>query len=109
MLEFVADEQQPITLTYKKGIVKCNQLLNFLRKQQVHKGDSVFIICGLHPDLWTSYLTAIKGGFILIPAASILNAEDIVYRFQKASPKVVITDKENLVKIEQALCNSIKP
>ncbi len=103
MLEFVADDRPPITLTYKEGIVKCNQLLNFLRKQKVHKGDSVFIICGLHPDLWTSYLTAIKGGFILIPAASILNAEDIVYRFQKASPKVVITDKENLVKIEQAL------
>jgi len=103
MLEFVADDRQPITLTYKEGMVKCNQLLNFLRNQQVHKGDSVFIICGLHPGLWTSYLTAIKGGFILIPAASILNAEDIVYRFKKASPKVVITDKENLVKIEQAL------
>jgi len=103
MLEFITDEQQPINLTYGQGIVKCNQLLNFLRKQQVHQGDGVFIICGLHPDLWTSYLTAIKGGFILIPAASILNTEDIIYRFRKASPKVVITDKENLDKVEQAL------
>ena len=103
MLEFVTDERQPITLTYGQGILKCNQLLNFLRKQQVHKGDSVFIICGLHPDLWTCYLTAIKGGFILIPAASILNTEDIIYRFQKASPRVVITDGENLAKVGQAL------
>jgi acyl-coenzyme A synthetase/AMP-(fatty) acid ligase len=103
MLEFITDEQQPVTVTYGRGIVKCNQLLNFLRKQQVLQGDSVFIICGLHPDLWTSYLTAIKGGFILIPAASILNTEDIIYRFQKAAPKVVITDKENLGKVEQAL------
>ena len=46
---------------------------------------------------------AIKGGLILIPAASILSVNDIVYRFQKASPKVIIADMENAEKMEQAL------
>ena len=82
---------------------KCNQLLNFLRRQNVQKGNSIFMMCGLNEGLWITYLTSIKGGFILIPAASILTVDDIVYRFEKCSPKVVIADKENLNKMEQAL------
>jgi acetyl-CoA synthetase len=60
-------------------------------------------MCGLNEGLWITYLSSIKGGFILIPAASILTVDDIVYRFIKCSPKVVIADKENLHKMEQAL------
>jgi acetyl-CoA synthetase len=104
MIELVADNQsEAITITYKQGSEKCNQLLNFLRKQNVQQGDDIFIMCGLNEGLWISYLAAIKGGLILIPAASILTVNDIVYRFQKASPKVIIADKDNAEKLEQAL------
>jgi acyl-coenzyme A synthetase/AMP-(fatty) acid ligase len=103
MLELVTSEGQFDAVTYNEGIVKCNQLLNFLRTQGVRKGDIVFIMCGLDKGLWISYLTAIKGGLVLIPAANILSSDDIIYRFQKASPTVIITDKENLNKMEQAL------
>ena len=104
MLELVTDDpSETIKVTYRQGVEKCNQLLNFLRKHGVQKGDDIFILCGLSEGLWISYLSAIKGGFILIPAASILSVNDIVYRFQKASPKVIITDKDNTEKIEQAL------
>jgi acetyl-CoA synthetase len=104
MLELVTgDPSEAATLTYKQGSEKCNQLLNFLRKQNVRQGDDIFIMCGLNEGLWISYLSAIKGGFILIPAASILSVDDIVYRFQKASPKVIIADKDNAEKMEQAL------
>jgi len=104
MIELVtANSSEAMTITYKQGSEKCNQLLNFLRKQGVKKEDDVFIMCGLNEGLWISYLASIKGGFILIPAASILTVNDIVYRFQKASPKVVIADKDNAEKMEQAL------
>ena len=104
LLELIADEpSESATLTYQQAVEKCNQLLNFLRKQGVQKGDRVFIMCGLHEGLWISYLAAIKGGLVLIPAASILSADDVVYRFQKACPKVIISDKENSAKMEQAL------
>ncbi|HEU5163907.1 MAG TPA: AMP-binding protein [Chitinophagaceae bacterium] len=104
MLELVTDNpSEAVTLTYKQGSEKCNQLLNFLRKQNVQQGDDLFIMCGLNEGLWTSYLSAIKGGLILIPAASILSVNDIVYRFEKAAPKVIITDKDNAQKMEQAL------
>jgi len=104
MLELVTENpSETIKITYKQGIEKCNQLLNFLRKQGVKQEDDIFIMCGLNEGLWITYLSAIKGGLILIPAASILSVNDIVYRFQKASPKVIIADKDNAEKMEQAL------
>ena len=104
MIELVTDKpSEAMTITYKQGAEKCNQLLNFLRKQNVQQGDDIFIMCGLNEGLWISYLAAIKGGLILIPAASILTVNDIVYRFQKTSPKVIIADKDNAEKMEQAL------
>lgn len=104
LLELVTDESpEPARLTYGQALEKCNQLLNFLRGQGVRQGDRVFIVCGLLEGLWISYLAAIKGGFVLIPAASILSAEDIVYRFEKATPTVIISDSENAPKLEQSL------
>src|ERR1700741_2629957 len=104
MIELVTDNpSEAMMITYKQGSEKCNQLLNFLQKQNVQQGDDIFIMCGLSEGLWISYLSAIKGGLILIPAASILTINDIVYRFQKASPKVIIADKENAEKMDQAL------
>jgi acyl-coenzyme A synthetase/AMP-(fatty) acid ligase len=104
MLELVTDNpSETATITYRQAIEKGNQLLNFLRRQDVQQGDSVFIMCGLNEGLWITYLSAIKGGFVLIPAASILRADDIVYRFQKAAPKVIVADQENAEKMEQAL------
>jgi acetyl-CoA synthetase len=104
MIELVTENpSEAITITYKQGSEKCNQLLNFLRRQNVQQEDEVFIMCGLNEGLWISYLSAIKGGLVLIPGAGILTVNDIVYRFQKALPKVIITDKDNAEKMEQAL------
>jgi acetyl-CoA synthetase len=39
----------------------------------------------------------------MIPVASIMTVDDIVYRFQRSTPKVVITDRDNVDKIEAAM------
>jgi len=110
LLELVNDEDhKPVILTYRQALVKCNQLLNFLRSKSVQQKDRIFIMCGLHEGLWTSYLASIKGGFVLIPAASILNADDVTYRFDKAFPTVIIADNDNVQKMEQALSNYKHP
>jgi len=103
LLEIVNARRQSSTITYEQGLVKCNQLVNLLRRQKLVQKDKVFIMCGLQQGLWVTYLAAVKGGFILIPAAGILSADDIAYRFEKARPDVIITDIENCSKIEQAL------
>src|SRR5678816_2093227 len=50
----------------------CNRFLNFLRKRDIAQQDVLFLQLPLLPANWISYLTAIKGGFRLIPSATIL-------------------------------------
>jgi acetyl-CoA synthetase len=80
----------------------CNRFLNFLRKRHVEQQDVLFLQLPLLPVNWISYLTAIKGGFRLIPSATILGVHDIEYRFNKLTPSVVITDADNAGKIDEA-------
>jgi acyl-coenzyme A synthetase/AMP-(fatty) acid ligase len=103
MLELVNDDGSIQTLTYREASDNSNRLLNFLRNNGVKKDDTVFVMCGLHAGLWLSYLSIIKGGFVMIPVAGIMSVDDIVYRFQRSKPNVVITDKNNVDKIEVAI------
>lgn len=79
-----------------------NQLLNFLRSKGIEKGDVILTQMMLQRINWVTHLAAIKGGYQLSPAASILGVKDLVYRFQKIAPKVIIADVDNMDKIDQA-------
>jgi acyl-coenzyme A synthetase/AMP-(fatty) acid ligase len=101
MLELVGDDSsQAATVTYRQGIEKCNQLLMFMRRHEVQQGDSVFVMCGLNEGLWTTYLSL--KGVLLIPAANIL-AQTMLFIVSKAAPRVIVSDQENVEKMEQAL------
>ncbi|WP_264434559.1 acyl-CoA synthetase [Flavobacterium agricola] len=79
-----------------------NQLLNFLANKGIKKGDVVLTQIMLQPISWVAILANIKGGFQMIPAASILGTKDLVYRFEKTFPKIVFADQENAFKTEEA-------
>lgn len=79
-----------------------NQLLNFLRKKGVAQSEVLLTQMSLQHINWLAILATIKGGFRMIPAATILGVHDIVYRFGKLMPKVVIADADNAPKIEEA-------
>lgn len=81
---------------------KTNQLLHFLRKHGVEPGDVLLSQMSQLPPIWFTVLAAIKGGYRLIPAATILSVNDMVYRFETLMPKVVIADPENAEKIDEA-------
>src|SRR5699024_1150909 len=57
----------------------------------------------LVPANWFCYLAAIKGGYIVIPAATSLTTGDISYRFNETQPDAVITDYESAQKIDEAV------
>ncbi|HRI19802.1 MAG TPA: AMP-binding protein, partial [Panacibacter sp.] len=80
----------------------CNCYLNFLRKNKLGKNDVIFSQMPLLPENWLTILVAIKGGFRLIPAATILSVHDIVYRFGKLMPETVVADLDNAIKIDEA-------
>jgi acyl-coenzyme A synthetase/AMP-(fatty) acid ligase len=71
----------------------------------------VLLMVPVCAELWATYVAGIKGGQLLIPAASILTVKDLEYRFGRLLPAVVIADLENAAKIdaaEQALGQPIR-
>lgn len=79
-----------------------NCLLNFLRRHSVQKQDVLLFQLALLPANWLAVLAGIKGGYRIVPAATILGVHDLVYRFGKLLPKVVICDMDNAPKIDEA-------
>jgi len=88
---------------------RCNQYVNFLRHHGLNTGAVIYAQMPLLPENWLTILAAIKGGFRLIPAATILSMHDIVYRFGKLLPDAVIADADNAQKIDEAEELSGKP
>ena len=96
------DVQDTMAFTFGEITRQANRLLNFLRKHELLQQGTVFLQLPLLPANWITYLAAIKGGFRIVPAATILGVNDLVYRFGKLLPDVVITDNDNADKIEEA-------
>lgn len=96
------DGSKTITYSFRNLTEHSNQLLNFLRKKGVNQHDIILTQLMLQPINWYGTLAVIKGGFRLIPTATIMGPNDLAYRFAKTLPEVVIADAENASKIEEA-------
>ena len=96
------DGTQTKTFSFSELSSHCNCLLSFSRKHGLQQQDVIFSQMPLVPENWLTVLASIKGGFRLIPAATILSVHDIVYRFGKLMPKAVVADMDNAQKIDEA-------
>ena len=96
------DGKESRAYTFVELSKRANQLLNVLRNAGLDQGDIIFSQMALLPENWITILTAIKGGFRLIPSATILGVHDIAYRFGRLMPKVAIADADNAGKIDAA-------
>ena len=107
----LADDAGHQQITYAELAASANRLLNYWRAAGVRPQEAVLLMVPICTELWDTYVAGIKGGQILIPAASILSVKDLEYRFGRLLPAVVIADLENAPKIdaaEHALGQSIK-
>src|SRR5690554_1488932 len=95
------NEQQE-TYTFSQVSERSNQFLNFIRRFGVEQGDNVFIQLPLVPANWFSYMACIKGGIIIVPAATSLEVRDLEFRFLSVFPQVALSDQENAEKIDEA-------
>ncbi|OGW46462.1 MAG: acyl-CoA synthetase [Nitrospirae bacterium GWC2_57_9] len=79
-----------------------NQAANVLKKIGVKKGDRVFIMLGRVPEWYFLLVACHKLGAVIMPAPVILLASDIEYRIVKGRANVVITNKANYAKVDEA-------
>lgn len=96
------DGDRTIAYSFKELSDQSNQLLNFLRRNGIEQSGVMLTQLMLQPVNWIAVLAGIKGGLQIIPTATIMGANDLLYRFEKTPPKVVISDKENAAKIDEA-------
>jgi len=107
----LADDAGTQEITYAELAARANRLLNYWRGAGVRPQEAVLLMVPICAELWDTYVAGIKGGQILIPAASILSVKDLEYRLSRLLPAVVIADLENAAKIdaaEQALGQRIR-
>ncbi len=78
-----------------------NQIANMMFKQNISKGDRVMILLPRIPEWWTFALAAIKIGAIICPTPVIVTPYDLKYRINKGKFKMIVTDTDNLWKIQE--------
>nr|GFD15533.1 hypothetical protein [Tanacetum cinerariifolium] len=98
----LADDAGHHEITYAELAARANRLLNYWRGAGVRPQAAVLLMVPICAELWDTYVAGIKGGQILIPAASILSVKDLEYRFSRLLPAVVVADLENAAKIDAA-------
>jgi len=101
-LVWADDRDHELRLTYRQFVESGNRLLNLLRRLGLKEQQSFFVMLPVYPEVWLSYYAAIKGGFVLVPAATILTEADIEYRFRQIHPGAVLADPVSAKKIDWA-------
>jgi acetyl-CoA synthetase len=81
-----------------------NQAANILLKYGINKGDRVLVLLPRTPEWWIFSLALIKIGAVFAPCPTMLTARDIRYRVTKGKFRMIITDLENTLKVEE-ICN----
>lgn len=83
-----------------------NQFANAMDGLGVVKGDRVMIVLGQAPETAISHVGCWKAGIISSPCSVLFGADAIEYRLNNSGAKVLITDKDNYPKVEEAWANS---
>jgi acetyl-CoA synthetase len=77
---------------------RSNQVANFLRAQGLKRGDHLLLLLGNVVPLWETMLAAIKLGVVVIPATTLLTAEELRDRLDRGRAKAVIAAQDQITK-----------
>jgi acetyl-CoA synthetase len=89
-LRVVDDAEQDVSLSYAGLARRANQVANLLAAQGVNRGDRVLIVLGNVVPLWETMLGAMKLGAIIVPATTLLQADDLDDRVSRGRIKAVV-------------------
>jgi len=74
-----------------------------LHDNGIRKGDRVFVMLPRIPEWWVLVVALIKLGAVYTPAPTLLTPHDISYRLGIGGFALVITDRENAPKVDEAV------
>ena len=92
-------------LTFAELSERSNRFANYYRDLGVKRGDRVLLMLGNIPPLWETMLAMIKLGAVIIPATTLLTANDVADRIARGHVRHIVCAAELAPKIEEA-CGS---
>jgi acetyl-CoA synthetase len=86
-------------LSFTELSTRSSQVANGLRELGVQRGDRILLMLGNIVPLWETMLAAIKLGAVVVPATTLLTADDLGERVERARARFVITTAEDAAKV----------
>jgi acetyl-CoA synthetase len=77
---------------------RSNQVANFLRAHGLKRGDHLLLLLGNVVPLWETMLAAIKLGVVVIPATTLLTADELRDRLERGRARVVVATQDQVAK-----------
>ncbi|MBR0862912.1 acetyl-CoA synthetase [Bradyrhizobium diazoefficiens] len=77
---------------------RSNQVANFLRAQGLKRGDHLLLLLGNVVPLWETMLAAMKLGVVVIPATTLLTADELRDRLDRGKAKAVVAAQDQVAK-----------
>jgi acetyl-CoA synthetase len=99
-LWIVEESGEECRLSFAALAARSNQVANWLRAQDVHRGDHLLLMLGNEVALWEVMLAAIKLGVVVIPTSGLLARDDLRDRITRGGVRHVIAGSANAPKVD---------
>ncbi len=94
------DTGDPQYLTFSDIRRDANRLANWLVSVGLERGDRVSILLSQNPETAISHVACWKAGMVSSPMSILFGPDAIGYRLKDLESRVVVTDRENLHKVQ---------
>ena len=89
-LWIVEEDGSESRLSFAELSQRSNRVANWFRSLGVNRGDRILVMLGNEVPLWETMLAAIKLGAVVIPATTLLTADDLTDRLERGQVRHVI-------------------
>lgn len=93
-----AAQDKQTKLSFAALSQRSNQVANFLRAQGLKRGDHLLLLLGNVVPLWETMLAAMKLGVVVIPATTLLTADELRDRLDRGKAKAVVAAQDQVAK-----------
>ena len=97
-LRVVGEDGRDESVSYGEMAARSSQVASWLRGLGVKRGDHVLLMLGNVVALWEVMLAAIKLGAVIIPASTLLQADDLVDRVERGEVRHVVAEQAQVPK-----------
>lgn len=107
-LWIVNDDGSEQRRSFAQLSARSNQVANFLRDLGIKRGERVLMVLGNEPALWETMLAAIKLGAVLIPATTLLTAEDLQDRIERGEVRCIVAAADQVTKFNNLTSSCVR-